>query len=92
MDKQKILHEMYEQGKFDARANNYIENYKQGFKEGVQAVQIQLKDRLNKRRLCCFDRMKKAKGGKKQYLNGKINEQSCIRVDIEEICKELLEE
>ena len=49
MDKQKILHEMYEQGKFDASANNYIENYKQGFKEGVQAVQIQLKEIAQKR-------------------------------------------
>lgn len=54
-------------------ADRWLDGYKQGFKEGVQAVQIQLKERLH------YDVI---------YESGITNERDVFEC-IDEICKEL---
>lgn len=72
---------------------DWIEGYKLGFKEGVEALKTQLKGRLAARKEICEGRWKRyEKEGETDlsaYWCGKDNEIYCVKADIDEICKEL---
>ena len=61
-------------------------------KETAEKFAAELHERINERRLFSMDMMKNSIGDMAQYWNGKINEQSCTRVDIDEICRYILGE
>lgn len=74
-------------------SSDWIEGYKLGFKEGVEALKTQLKGRLAARKEICEGRWKRyEKEGETDlsaYWCGKDNEIYCVKADIDEICKEL---
>ena len=56
-------------------------------KETAEKIATEFHERVNERRSFSLDMMKNSTCDMAQYWNGKINEQSCVRVDIDEICK-----
>ena len=58
-------------------------------KETAEKFAKEFHARINERRFFSMDMMKNSMGDMAQYWNGKINEQSCVRVDIDEIAKEM---
>lgn len=66
---------------------------KQGFKEGVQAVQIQLQEKLQSQKSYCVESwLRETDNRMANFWNGQLTANIHAMVSLNEICKELMED